>query len=77
LRCAQRYGIECLEAHEQAAQPAGHGLLEQPGAQHRLNGARGLPEPPNAAHAVEQSLRETRVAEEVVVEKVEVPARQP
>ena len=73
---AQALGAERLEAHEQAAQAAGDGLLEEAGTQHRVHRARGLPEPPHPPHPVEERLGEGGVAEEVVVEEVEVPPGQ-
>ena len=65
-----------LEPDEQAAQPALDRLLQQAGAQHGLHGAGRLPQAAHAAQAVEERLGERRAAEEVVVKKVEVAARQ-
>lgn len=70
-------GVDGLKAHEQAAQTRLDRLLQQPGPQHRLDGPRGLPQPSHAAHPVEQGPRETGIAEQVVVQEVQMAARQP
>ena len=67
---------ERLEAHEEAAEARFDGALEQTRPQHGGDRARRLPDPVHALHAVEQRSREPRVPEEVVVEEVEVTARQ-
>ena len=69
--------VERLESDEQAAQPRIDGLLEQIGREHGVDGAGGLPQAAHAAHAVEERRGEAAIAEQVIVEKVEMPARQP
>ena len=51
--------------------------LEEAGTQHGVHRARGLPEPAHPPHPVEERPGEGGVAEEVVVEEVEVPPGQP
>jgi hypothetical protein len=71
----QVVGVDGLEADEQAAQAGGHRRLQQRGLlEHSLHGPGRLPEPSHAAHAREELGREARVAEEMVVEEVEVAA---
>ena len=65
-----------FEADEQAAQPRLDGPLQEIRRQHRIDGARRLPQTAHAAHAVEERRREAPVAEEMVVEEVEMAARQ-
>ena len=71
---AQVLGVEGLEADEHAAHAGGRGTLDQVTAQDRLHGAGSLEQPAHPAHALEQSLGEPPVAQEMVVEEVEVPA---
>jgi hypothetical protein len=66
-----------LEADEEAPQAAGDGPLEEPRPQHRIDRSRGLPEAPHPPHPVEEGGGEGGVAEEVVVEEVEVPPGKP
>src|SRR5262245_15061353 len=68
--------VRRFETDEQTAQPAIDGLFDQVRLTHGIDCARRLPKSPHAAHAVEESGRELGVAEEVVVQEVEVPARQ-
>src|SRR5262245_31635169 len=56
-----------------AAQPAIDGLSEQVRLKHGVDRARCLPKSSHAAHAVEESSREVSVAEEMVVEEVQMP----
>ena len=49
-------------------------ILEQVRRKHRIYGSGGLPQPPHAAHAVEQGRGEPPIAEEMIVEEVKVPA---
>ena len=77
-RCSTRFvGVERFEPDEEAAQARVHGLLEQTGREHGVDRAGGLPETAHAAHAVEQRRGEAAVAEQVIVEKVEMTAGQP
>ena len=67
-----------LEADEEAAQAAGNGLFEQarlqPGFEDRVDGAGRLPDAAHAAHALEKRRGKAAVAEQMVVEEVEVAA---
>jgi hypothetical protein len=65
-----------LEAHEQAAQTACHGRLENVRLEHRLHGPGRLPQPSHPSHAGEQLSGEAPVAEQVVVQEVQMPAGQ-
>src|SRR5438552_437257 len=68
--------IYSLEADEQTAQSGSHAFLQQPRLfQHRLDRAGSLPQPPHAAHAVEERLGEGWTAKEMVIEKVQVASR--
>ena len=69
--------VHRLEADEQAAQSGRRGPLQQVGGEHRVDGTGGLPDPSHAAHPVEERGREAPVAEQVVVEEVQVPSGQP
>src|SRR5262245_53281063 len=69
---AQVGGADRLEPDEQTAEPGVACPFEQTRRQNRLDGARGLPEATHPGHAVEEGTGEGRVAEEVVVEEVEV-----
>ena len=73
---AQVFGVERLEADEQAAQTAGGGFFEQTRLQDRSDRPGSLPEAAHAAHPVEQRGGEARVAEQVVVQEVQVAAGQ-
>src|SRR3990172_3406621 len=67
---------ERLKSHKEAAQAAGGRLLQQPWPQDRLHSAGGLPQAIHPAHPLEQRGREAGVSEEVIVQKVQVPAWQ-
>jgi hypothetical protein len=67
--------VQRFEADEEAAQPRGDRTFQQIGSQHRVDGSSRLPEPAHAPHSVEQRRREPPVAEQVIVEKVQVTAR--
>ena len=71
---AQVLRVEGLEADEHAAHAGGRGSFDQVAAQDRLHRARPLEQSPHAPHAFEQGTREPLVAEQVVVEEVEVLA---
>ena len=73
---AQAVGAEGLEADEEAAQAAGHGLFEQPGRSTEATVPAACQSRPMPRMAVEEGRGEARVAEEMVVEEVEVPAGQ-
>ena len=61
---------------EDAPHP-GRGRLEEARPQHRVDRAGALEDAVHPAHPVEQGGREPRVAEQVVVEEVDVPAGHP
>ncbi len=65
-----------LESDEQAAQTGVDGALEQVREQHGVDGPRRLPQSAHSAHAVEERGRKAAIAEEVIVEEIEVPAWQ-
>ncbi len=69
---AQVLGVEALEADEERAQPASGGFFQQAGLQNGAHGGGGLPDASHAAHAFEQRRGEARVAEQVIVQEVEV-----
>jgi len=68
--------VERLEADEQAAQAGFERAFEQIGREHRVDRAGRLPEPAHATHALEQGLRKAAIAEQMVVEKVQMPTGQ-
>ena len=70
-------GVERFEADEQAAQPGVDRPLQQARREHRVDGAGGLPEAAHAAHAVEQRRREAAIAEQMIVEEIQVTPGQP
>src|SRR5262249_39649454 len=67
---------ERLEADEKTAEAGLDGSLEKVGGQHCVHGAGGLPQAAHAAHPVEESGRESTITKEVIVEKVQMSARQ-
>jgi hypothetical protein len=67
---------EGLEADEQAAQSRGRRAFGDVAAQDRIDRRRALKEPSNAAHAIEQRRGKAGIAEQVIVEKVEMATRQ-
>jgi hypothetical protein len=69
-------GVERLEADKQAAQPCVNRTFEKVWREHRIHGARRLPEPAHTAHTLEEGGGEAPVAEEMIVEKVQVTAGQ-
>ena len=74
----QVVAVDRLKADKQAAQPRSHSFLEHPRLfEDRLDRTGRLPHAVHATHAVEQRLRKRRAAEEVVVEKVQMPSRKP
>ena len=70
-------GRERLESDEDAAEPGLGRALDQIATKDRVHRRRTLEEPAHAAHAVEQRRREVRIAQQVIVEKVEMPSGQP
>jgi hypothetical protein len=71
-------GVDGLETDEQAPQPGRDRFLRQGRAlQHRLDGPGCLPQPPHSGHSVEQGRGEARIAEQVIIEEVQVAAGQP
>jgi hypothetical protein len=73
---AQVLRTQGFEADEQAAQPARRGLLDQAGMEYRSYRRAGLPQPPHAAHPLEERGREARIAKHVIIQEVEMAARQ-
>ena len=69
-------GIQRLEADEETAESGLDRTLEEPGGQHGVHRGCRLPEPAHAAHAVEERGREPPIAEQVIVEEVQVTARE-
>jgi hypothetical protein len=72
ITCRQR-----LEPDKQATQTSVGSALGDVAAENRVNGGRALKQPAHAAHALEQRGREAVVAEQMVVEEIEMTARQP
>ena len=70
-------GVERLEADEQAAQASLGRPLDDVAAENRVHGGRALEESSHAAHPVEERGGKATVAKQMVVEEVEMPARQP
>src|SRR5947209_3414759 len=68
--------VERLEADEDAAHARLGRALDQVSLEDRAHGARALEHAAHPAQAGEERLGETAVAEEVIVEEVQVPARQ-
>src|SRR6185503_8263878 len=66
-----------LETDEQAAQARLGGMLDQIAAQDAVDGGGPLEQAVHALHAVEESAREARIAEQMVVEEIEVAPGQP
>ena len=66
-----------LESDKNASKSGLRGPLDEVAAKNGIHGRGPLKEPTHAAHAVEERACELRVAEKVVVQKVEVAARQP
>ena len=73
----QARGRERFEADEQAAQARARGELDRVVAQDRIHRRGALEHAAHAAHAGEQLAREAAVAEQVIVEEIQVPSRQP
>jgi len=68
--------VEALEPDEEAAEPAPGGAPQQPGLEDRTDRSRRLPQAAHPLEPVEEGDGVGRIAEEVVVEKIEVPSRQ-
>ena len=66
-----------LEADEEASQAGGGGALDQIALKNGIHCGGALEQAPHPAHAIEQRGREAAIAEQVIVEEVEVAARQP
>jgi hypothetical protein len=73
---AEIRGAQRLEPDEKAAQASGRGALEQAWTKHGLDRGGRLPHSAHSLHAIEQRRREPHVAEEMIVEKVEMSAGQ-
>ena len=58
-------------------EPGIGGALDQVVAQDRVDGGCALEQPIHAAHAVEQRAPESSIAQQMIVEKIEMAARQP
>src|SRR5881296_1444556 len=71
VRARQRF-----ESNEQAAQSPFNGMFEQVRGKHRVDSAGSLPQTPHAAHALEQRGGKPSIAEEMIVEKIEMAARE-
>ena len=69
--------VERLEPDEEASQSCIDGALEKTGREHGIHGPGGLPEASHAAHAVEERRGEAAIAEQVIVEEVQMTAGQP
>src|SRR6266852_8615614 len=65
-----------LKPNKQAPQSAGHRLLEEFRRQHRVHSSRRLPETAHASHAIKERIRKTRIAEQMIVEEIQVTSRQ-
>ena len=70
-------GRERLEPDEEAPESGLCRSFDEVAAQHGINRRRALKQAPHAAHPLEQGCPEALVAEQVIVEEVEMPARQP
>jgi hypothetical protein len=69
--------VERLEAHEHAAHPRLGSALDQVAAQDGIDGACALEDTTNAPHAGEELAGEAPVAQEMVVQEVDVAPGQP
>jgi len=70
-------GGERFESHEETSKSSGRRALDQIAAENRIDRGRALEQPAHPAHALEQRFAESSVAQQMVVEKIEMPARQP
>src|ERR1700722_1282995 len=68
---------ERLKADEQAAQSRFCSALDQVAAQNRVNGCRALKQTAHPLHAGEQRFRKSPIAQQMIIEKVKMPSRQP
>src|SRR5438034_9660641 len=69
--------VDGLKVHEEATQSRPHRFLQQRGLfEHRLHRSGRLPEPSHALHPVEEGGGKRRAAEQVIIEKVQMPAGQ-
>ena len=73
---AERVGVQRLKANEQAAKSGRSRPLNQPRTQDGRDCASGLPQSAHAAQPVAERLGKARIGKEVVVEKVQMTARQ-
>ena len=75
--CALRFvGLSVSKPTNRLRSPLAAAFSSRPGSQHRLHRPGGLPQPPHAAHPVEERRGEAGVAKQVVVQEVQVAARQ-
>src|SRR5207249_421747 len=65
------------ESHEQASQARSGGALEKIWHEHSIDGPRRLPEAAHPLHPVEQARRKSAIAEEMIVEEVQMTTGQP
>ena len=61
---------------EQAAKSRVDGSLEKPGREHGIHRPGGLPQAAHASHALEQRRSEAAIAEQVVIEEIQMAPRQ-
>lgn len=69
-------GREGFEPDEEAAKAGGCGSLDQIAAKHGVDGRRSLEKPVHPAHPVEQRAAEALIAEQMIVEEIEMPPGQ-
>jgi hypothetical protein len=69
--------VERFESDKETSQPRFHGALEQVGREHGVHGPGGLPETSHPAHALEKRRGEAAIAEQVIVQKIEMAAGEP
>jgi hypothetical protein len=77
FRCSTRFAGFSVSNYEQASKPRNHGTLEQAWGEDRIDGPGGLPQASHAAHAIEERRGEAAIAEQVVVEEIQVTAGEP
>src|SRR5205085_6721692 len=77
VACPEVRRVEGFEADEERPQTRLRRALYKVAAKHGIDGGGALEEASHAAHPLEQGLGEAAVAEQMVVEKIEVAAGQP
>jgi len=68
---------EGLEPDEEAPQPGLRRLFDEVPGENGIDGRCALKQPVHAAHAVEERAREPAIAQQMIIEEVEVPAGKP